>query len=169
MEIEYRVGDVLDHVSAESRPVVIAHVVNNKGVAGAGFALALKKRYPMAIQCYHNWHNYDNPAATIRFTMGNIQVVSQCVNPPIWVCNMLCQDGYGREAGHCYLDYVALDECLRKLATWCIEHGAEIACPRIGCGLAGAKWENVAPLVWNALCKAGVLVFVYTLEGGEGE
>jgi hypothetical protein len=33
--------------------------------------------------------------------------------------------------------------------------------PRIGCGLAGGKWERIEPLVVSALSAKGVAVTVY--------
>ncbi len=166
MEIEYRVGDVLEHRSADGRPVVIAHVVNNKGVAGAGFAKALQLRFPSAIEFYWRWARSGtlNPP----FELGNIQIIPTFPPDPI-ICNMLCQDGYGREPGKCYLNYAALGDCLQDLGVWCGEHAAEVAMPRIGAGLAQGEWTDIETLIEAYLCEYGIAVFVYTLEeGGEG-
>ena len=38
--------------------------------------------------------------------------------------------------------------------------------PRIGCGLAGGKWEQVGPIVEETLAAAGVNVVVYDLDTG---
>jgi hypothetical protein len=35
---------------------------------------------------------------------------------------------------------------------------------RIGCGLAGGRWELTEPIIEPTLCKNGVDAFVYELE-----
>jgi hypothetical protein len=35
--------------------------------------------------------------------------------------------------------------------------------PRIGCGLAGGKWEEIEPIIKNTLCEKGVAVTIYDL------
>jgi hypothetical protein len=37
--------------------------------------------------------------------------------------------------------------------------------PRIGCGLAGGKWEMIEPLIQRILRSENIEVFVYDLEG----
>lgn len=162
MEIEYRIGDALDHVADSERPVVVAHVVNNKAGFGAGFAGAVRQRYPAVGNLYREWAAGEFWAA-LPFELGYNQMVMVSAAPRLWVCNMLCQDGHGREPGRCCLDYPALGNCLTKLAAWCVEHGAEVAIPRIGSGLARGDWEYVVGIVHRALIDEGVPVFVYTL------
>ncbi|MDR6488204.1 O-acetyl-ADP-ribose deacetylase (regulator of RNase III) [Chryseobacterium vietnamense] len=36
--------------------------------------------------------------------------------------------------------------------------------PRIGCGLAGGKWEEIEPIIERALLKKDVEVYVYDFE-----
>lgn len=36
--------------------------------------------------------------------------------------------------------------------------------PRIGCGLAGGKWEKIEPLINKNLIEKGIDVFVYDYE-----
>lgn len=33
--------------------------------------------------------------------------------------------------------------------------------PRIGCGIAGGKWENIEPIIIETLCKNDIQVYVY--------
>ena len=61
--------------------------------------------------------------------------------------------------------YAALEAGLGKVATEALRLGASAHMPRLGCGLAGGKWEVVGPLVETALCGAGVAVTVYDYEG----
>jgi hypothetical protein len=36
--------------------------------------------------------------------------------------------------------------------------------PRIGCGLAGGKWEQIEPIIERTLADAGIHVNVYDLD-----
>jgi hypothetical protein len=36
--------------------------------------------------------------------------------------------------------------------------------PRIGCGLAGGKWERIESIIVKTLCEADVPVTVYDFE-----
>jgi hypothetical protein len=36
--------------------------------------------------------------------------------------------------------------------------------PRIGCGLAGGKWEEIEPIIDEELISIGVVVTVYDLR-----
>ena len=57
--------------------------------------------------------------------------------------------------------YAALRECLGILAVEARKLRATIHMPRIGCGLAGGKWESVEPLIRIAIPT--IEVFVYDL------
>jgi len=57
--------------------------------------------------------------------------------------------------------YEAIDRCLGALGDRAIELAASVHLPRIGCGLAGGRWELVEPLLIERLCRRGVPVTVY--------
>lgn len=57
--------------------------------------------------------------------------------------------------------YNAIEECLKAVAEKASELSASVHMPRIGCGLAGGKWEKIEPLIEKTLCEADVNVFVY--------
>jgi O-acetyl-ADP-ribose deacetylase (regulator of RNase III) len=50
---------------------------------------------------------------------------------------------------------------LQTLAGKAIELGASVHMPRIGCGLAGGKWERIEPLITHRLTERGITVTVY--------
>jgi O-acetyl-ADP-ribose deacetylase (regulator of RNase III) len=60
--------------------------------------------------------------------------------------------------------YEAVDECLKKLGLKALEINASVHMPRIGCGLAGGKWENIEPLIISNLTERGIPVYVYDFE-----
>lgn len=57
--------------------------------------------------------------------------------------------------------YDALEKCLIKLSKQALQLNASVHMPRIGCGLAGGKWEEIEPLIINYLIKKEIKVFVY--------
>jgi len=60
--------------------------------------------------------------------------------------------------------YEAVEKCLQSVAAKARELNATIHMPRIGCGLAGGKWEEIEQIIQETLCAAGVEVFVYDFE-----
>ena len=57
--------------------------------------------------------------------------------------------------------YDALLKCLKELGLYAHQLQANVHMPRIGCGLAGGKWEKVELLIAETL--PGTQVFVYDL------
>lgn len=155
--IEYVVGDAT--LPKGAGPMVIAHVCNDVGGWGKGFVKALSARWDLPEREYRDWHAnraYD------CFALGNVQVV--CVAPGLWVANMVAQHGLGRSGRTPPIRYAALRSCLVSLARFVLDQHASVHMPRIGCGLAGGKWERVEPLVKEELCDRGISVTVYDPE-----
>ena len=126
---------------------VIAHVCNDVGAWGAGFVLAVSKRWKAP-----ELHYRENSK---RLQLGAIQLF--LVEPGIEVANMIAQRA-------CTLDYLALYECLTILAR--VHQNREdvsFHMPRIGCGIAGGDWRRVEAIVYETLSKAGFPVTVYDL------
>jgi O-acetyl-ADP-ribose deacetylase (regulator of RNase III) len=59
--------------------------------------------------------------------------------------------------------YDALRVGLQKVAFEAERVGASVHMPRIGCGLAGGKWDEVEGIVRDELIAARIEVFVYNL------
>jgi len=53
---------------------------------------------------------------------------------------------------------------VRTLGDRAIELHASVHMPRIGCGLAGGRWDRIEPLIDTALCQRGVPVTVYDFD-----
>jgi len=151
--IYYLVGDA-------TRPEVvgkkiITHIVNDAGAWGAGFVVALSRRWPEAERAYRAWYSgFD----WTYFGLGEVQFVE--VENEITVANMVAQNGV--RGGGRLVDYYALQDCLYTVSQRAKEHAASIHMPRIGCGLGGGKWEEVERLIKIEL--AGLSVYVYDLE-----
>ncbi len=63
------------------------------------------------------------------------------------------------------LSYSALDTCLRKVGERAVSAGTCVQMPKIGTGLAGGDWDEVALLVERRICSLGVPVLVYEPPG----
>ncbi|MEV4615061.1 macro domain-containing protein [Kitasatospora sp. NPDC049258] len=136
---------------------VIGHICNDLGGWGKGFVLALSRRWPEPEAAYRRWHR---ERAHNDFGLGALQLVQ--VGPALWVANMIGQRGIraGRSTG-VPVRYEAIDAALARLAPEALRLGASVHLPRIGCGLAGGRWERVEPLVRARLADQGVAVTVY--------
>jgi O-acetyl-ADP-ribose deacetylase (regulator of RNase III) len=87
------------------------------------------------------------------------------VSPQLWIANMIGQHGMTRGKSGPPIRYEAVETCLRHVAAKAGELSASVHMPRIGCGLAGGKWERIEPLIQDTLCKVNVPVFVYDFRG----
>lgn len=152
--IEYLTGDATQPQREGSR--VIVHVCNDIGGWGKGFVMALSKRWPTPEASYREW--YKNRANN-DFALGAVQFVD--VEPTLWVANLIGQQGLRPVQGRPPIRYDAIRQGLRRVATFASEHSASIHMPRIGCGLAGGKWDAIEPLIVEELCTRRVSVTVY--------
>ena len=57
--------------------------------------------------------------------------------------------------------YEAIKSCLEKLAVEADILNASVHMPRIGCGLAGGKWEKIEPLIIKILSENDIQVYIY--------
>ena len=140
-------------------PKVIAHVCNDLGGWGKGFVLAISKRWPQPERDYRDWHRN---RASNDFALGAVRLVP--VQPDIWVANMIGQHGMRTGSGGPPIRYKAVEQCLKTVGDKAEELGASVHMPRIGCGLAGGRWERIEPLIETALCERGVPVTVYDFD-----
>ncbi|PYC87942.1 Appr-1-p processing protein [Streptomyces tateyamensis] len=153
--ITYRRGDA---TSPQAKgPKVIGHVCNDLGGWGKGFVLALSRRWPEPEAAYRRWYR---ERAGNDFGLGAVQLVQ--VAPDTWVANLVGQRGIrtGRSTG-APVRYQAIGTALDRLADLVLPLQASVHLPRIGCGLAGGRWELVEPLVTARLTDRGIPVTVY--------
>jgi O-acetyl-ADP-ribose deacetylase (regulator of RNase III) len=137
-------------------PKVIVHICNDIGAWGKGFVMALSRRWPAPEAEYRKWHR-----GVKGFKLGNVRLVK--VDDDLWVANMIAQKGIRRKKGNVPLRYSALEKSLGKVAEFAEAHQAQVVMPKIGCGLAGGKWERVREIVQTELVDKGIDVTVYSL------
>jgi O-acetyl-ADP-ribose deacetylase (regulator of RNase III) len=136
---------------------IIAHVCNDRGGWGRGFVLALSRRWPQPEAAYRGWYR---ERAHNGFGLGAAQFVQ--VQPEIWVANLVGQHGIRTAGGtDVPVRYEAIDTALVALAERARTLAASVHMPRIGCGLAGGRWEEVEPMVVRRLVERGIPVTVY--------
>lgn len=137
-------------------PKIIAHVCNDIGAWGAGFSGALSKRYPAAEVTYRKAYREDWPP------LGAVYIVN--VTSTFWVANMIAQHGVRKN----WLDKPPIRYDAIATAFICVSYQAKelkasVHMPRIGCGLAGGRWEEIEPLIVDGLSTYDVPVFIYDL------
>lgn len=161
MPITYLRGDATSPQAAG--PKLIAHICNDAGGWGKGFVLALSKRWGRPEAAYRAWYHSRTPKAehdtttSGRFALGQTQMIM--VQPGLAVVNMIAQAGTRTGSKGPPIRYDALDECLGRLAKYAESFKASVHMPRIGCGLAGGKWEQVEPLIQKRLGHVPVYVY----------
>jgi len=151
MEIFYLNGDAC-RPRGEGKKI-ICHICNDKGRWGAGFVLALSARWKEPEALYRSINVRD-------LKLGNVQMVE--VEPGLLVANMIAQhDTYNGPAGLPPIRYGAVRIALATVNDLAFKIGATIHMPRIGCGLAGGKWEDIEKIISEV---ASVNVYVYDLK-----
>ncbi len=154
--IHYVVGDATSPVV--DGPKIIVHVCNDIGGWGRGFVMALSRRWPEPEREYRNWHRGETSQP---FALGEVQFVQ--VESDIWVANLIGQRDIRQRGGSPPIRYDALRAGLQTVGREARRLSATVHMPRIGCGLAGGKWEEVGPIVEQELASLGIGVTVYDL------
>ncbi len=154
MNIEYLKGDATVPQSKGNK--IIAHICNNIGGWGKGFVLAISKRWPEPEASYRLWHRERNKN---DFELGAVKLVE--VEKYIWVCNMISQQGIKTGSNGPPIRYETLKDCLSSLAVEAKEKQASVHMPRIGCGLAGGKWDKVEVIIQSTLIENAIPVYIY--------
>ncbi|QXU48007.1 macro domain-containing protein [Chryseobacterium sp. D764] len=133
---------------------IITHICNDIGGWGKGFVTAISKRWKQPEQEYRDWFKNKE-----KFNLGEIQIVQ--AEGDILVCNMIAQHKIITHSEVQPIRYDAVEECLLKLADEALQYNASVHMPRIGCGLAGGKWEEIEPIIKRTLLAKNVEVYVY--------
>lgn len=154
-QIRFIKGDATKPVGEGSK--IITHVCNDVGGWGRGFVMALSARWREPESEYRKW-----AASGENFKLGEVQFVG--VGKNVWVANMIGQHDVVRDAnGNPPVRYTAIREALSKVAAFARQKNASVHMPRIGCGLAGGRWEEIEPCIVEELTSAGIQTFVYDL------
>lgn len=149
--IHYKVGDATN--PDFNKNVCICHICNDVGGWGAGFVLALSRKWSLPEQKYREWFTQDP-----KPSLGQVQIVT--VAPNIVVANMIAQHGVREVDGIPPIRYDALKTCLDQVNT--LSSWYEIAGPRMGAGLAGGSWNRIESIIDE--CFPNKKVTIYDLS-----
>jgi O-acetyl-ADP-ribose deacetylase (regulator of RNase III) len=152
-DIQYTKGDATSPQSEDNK--VIVHICNDIGGWGKGFVMAISKRWKKPENQYREWFKSKD-----GFKLGKVQFVQ--VEEDLWVANLIGQHKINKdENGNAPIRYDAIEQGLEEVASFAIENKANIHMPRIGCGLAGGKWEMIEPIILKTLSDNNIEVTVY--------
>ncbi|AEV68167.1 macro domain-containing protein [Acetivibrio clariflavus] len=153
-KLKYIKGDATNPISKGEK--IICHICNDIGSWGKGFVLAISKRWKEPEIEYRKWYREKN-----NFLLGEVQFIR--VEQYITVANMIGQHGIKTSSKDVPIRYDAVEKCLEKVCLKAKELNASVHMPRIGCGLAGGKWEKIEPIIIKTLVANDIEVFVYDL------
>jgi len=143
-------------------PKFIIHCCNNFGLWGAGFVLALSRRWSAPEYGYRDWGG--------PYKLGQVQLVK--VEDDLHVLNMIGQSGVRTQSGGPPIRYEAIRKCLKQVALMaksedfpCFGTPASIHAPRFGAGLAGGEWDRIAKIIQEELVDKGLSVTIYDFAG----
>jgi O-acetyl-ADP-ribose deacetylase (regulator of RNase III) len=148
--INYLVGDATK--PSCSGPKIIAHCCKNLSLWGAGFVLAISKRWALPEREYKNLKEYK---------LGSVQYVK--VENDIRIANIIGQEGVSFKNGIPPIRYDAIKIGFEDIALFSAQTKSSIHMPRLGCGLAGGKWEIIENLITTIFCGNDIEVYVYDL------
>jgi O-acetyl-ADP-ribose deacetylase (regulator of RNase III) len=152
-DIQYTKGDATSPQSENNK--VIVHICNDIGGWGKGFVMAISKRWKKPENQYREWFKSKD-----GFELGKVQFVQ--VEEDLWIANLIGQHKINKdENGNAPIRYDAVEEGLKEVTLFAIKNNASIHMPRIGCGLAGGKWEMMEPIILKTLSNNDVEVVVY--------
>jgi O-acetyl-ADP-ribose deacetylase (regulator of RNase III) len=138
---------------------IIAHICNDIGAWGAGFVLALSKRWLQPELSYRRIRQADRKLGIVQL----VNVGADADGKVMYVANMIAQHGVRPEIEDNVpvppIRYYALATCLQKLRDDAIQYEATIHMPRIGCGLAGGDWTTVEKIINDSLPDIDVYVY----------
>lgn len=152
-DIQYTKGDATAPRSEDNK--VIVHICNDIGGWGKGFVMAISKRWKKPENQYREWFKSKE-----GFELGKVQFVQ--VEEDLWVANLIGQHKINKdENGNAPIRYDAIEDGLKEVASFAKENNASVHMPRIGCGLAGGKWEMIEPVILKTLSENNIEVTVY--------
>lgn len=151
-EITYLVGDATYPIGEGQK--IIVHITNTTDLWGAGFVLALSKRWAEPEKVYHDNRH--------KQFLGDVQLVR--VTDDITVANMVAQRAVRSQYNPVPFDADACERCLGKVAEFALMNKASVHGPRFGSGLSGGRWATVAHIIERTLCSKDIPVYIYDLE-----
>jgi len=147
MMINYIKGNAVEPIGKGKKAIV--HICNNIGLWGAGFVLAVSRKWPKTKIEFKSK----------EFKLGDIQIIE--VEKDIVVINMIAQNGIFSRDNLVPINYDALKKCLKQVNEFAYFNDYSVHMPKIGTGLAKGKWEIIEEIINDRL--RDTIVNVYEL------
>jgi len=152
-------GDATSPVMAsEDERVIVPHVTNDEGGWGAGFVVALSRKWSEPEAAYRSDFQIG------RARGGEMTLVKVPVKG-LMIANMTAQHSYKSDKNPRPLNYLWLAKCMDKVATEAVNLGASIHCPKFGSDLAGGDWDFIMLMIQDIWLARGINVTVYEYDG----
>lgn len=133
---------------------LVVHGCNAQGVMGSGVAKVVRNDFPAA------YYEYVRKYEESGLKLGD--VIPVMVLPSRYIINAITQEFYGRD-GKRYVNYHAIEVCFGQVRKFVDQNGIEtINYPKIGAGLGGGNWDEIAAIIDEQL--DGLQHFVWTPE-----
>jgi IrrE N-terminal-like domain len=153
--LQYVHGDVLDPQGAG--PKIVCQLVNDSARRwGGGVALQAGRRFPNAQKAFALWASSIPPSERLG------KVFFGEVGPGLTLASLVAQKGFGPSDSP-RIRYLALEECLRRVANEAIRAKATVHLPRIGLGEARGTWPLIEGLLCDEFVARGVSATVHDL------
>jgi O-acetyl-ADP-ribose deacetylase (regulator of RNase III) len=124
---------------------ILVHGCNAQGKMGAGAAAGFRAKFPQG------FNDYEQAWRDGRLILG--EVIFSQFSDQLWGASAITQRFYGRTGVHA--DKRAIEACFQKIREKAIETGLPVFFVRVGAGLGGLEWEEVAPIIERALGDVG--------------
>jgi O-acetyl-ADP-ribose deacetylase (regulator of RNase III) len=155
--IKYVIGDATNPIGEGNK--IICHICNDIGGWGAGFVLAISKKWKYPEQAYRAMTKEER-------ILGNVELIF-CENTThgvVFVANMIGQHDIkpmfmADKLVVPPIRYDAVLQCLRTVKRLAMQTQATVHMPRIGCGLAGGEWSKIEKIINEALPTIDVTVY----------
>lgn len=159
MSLNYHVGDLLAIEEG-----IIIHGCNARGIMGAGVALAVKKKYPLA---------YDTYVRDALHFIGLGQVswyahlIGQAGGDKLTICSAITQSKYGRNPKYQYVQYEAIESCFVEIFECTANYDVQYHMPKIGAGYGNGDWDIISEIIVSVADRFGIdhsRLHVWTLK-----
>jgi hypothetical protein len=153
--IHYLIGSAMKPIL---KPALLPHIVNDIGLWGSGYVLAVSAVNPNPEAAYLKWFAEKQKTGEL-LPLGNTQIVP--IDNEVSVCNMVAQHGVRSIDGAPPIRYEALEQCLIFVNLVAVASKRTIHMPRIGAVRSGGDWTTIEALI-REISK--VETYIYTLE-----
>ena len=156
--IKSKKGDLIKALE-DGEVQVAGHQTNALGIAGAGIALTIRRKY-------ENWFKeyYDFCEKFSKPPVGKLQIVEVGKNK--YIANLFGQEAPAEYRNQVATNYEALEKSMIELRKWAEDNKIEkIGMPTfLGCGLAHGKWEIVSKIINDVFENSFINVTLYELD-----